>query len=235
MGGKTNHLMGFLCLLILLLTATTTKAGPRDSLWNQVDEAIEKGLPQTAITVLDQIIPKAMADQAHAEATKAICLKIALKGQIQGGKFEEMIVLLQVEIDQAPALMKSVMEVVLAHWYWEYFQQNRWRIIQRTQIAEPSGADLATWDLSRILTEIDLHFTFALSADQQLKAIPIEEYDDLLEKGTAPDAGQGPGRHSGTEKGRRDHPQIRAAASPSIPSTPHGAGKRKETDRSGAP
>jgi hypothetical protein len=54
-----------------------------------VDEAIEKGLPQTAIAVLDQIIPRALEDQAYAEATKAICLKIALEGQIQGGKVEE--------------------------------------------------------------------------------------------------------------------------------------------------
>jgi uncharacterized protein YfaS (alpha-2-macroglobulin family) len=188
MRGKANHLMVLLCLLFLSVTASTTIAGPRDSLWSQVDEAMEKGLPQTAITVLDQIIPEAMTDQAHAEATKAICLKITLKGLIQGFKFEEMIVLLKAEIDEAPVLMKPVMEAVLAHWYWEYYQQNQWRIIQRTQTSEPSGADFTTWDLPRILTEIDLHFTLALSADQQLKAIPIEEYDDLLEKGTVPDS-----------------------------------------------
>ena len=187
MGGKANHLRGLLCLLLLLITASTATAGPRDSLWSQVDEAIEKGLPRTAITVLGQIIPEALVDQAHAEATKAICLKITLEGRIQGGKVEEMIVLLQLDIDQAPAPMKSVMETILAHWYWEYFQQNRWRIIQRTQTAEPPGADFTTWDLPRILTEIDVHFTIALSAEQELKAIPIEEYDDLLEKGTVPD------------------------------------------------
>ena len=188
MGGKTNHLRRLLCLLFILITASTTKAGPRDSLWSQVDQAIEKGLPRTAITVLDQINPEALADQAHSEATRAICLKITLEGRIQGHRIEEMIVLLQIEIDEdPPAPMKSVMETVLAHWYWEYFQQNRWRIIERTQTAEPPGADFTTWDLPRILAEIDLHFTLALSADQQLKAIPIGEFDDLLEKGTVPD------------------------------------------------
>ncbi|MCP4263273.1 MAG: hypothetical protein GY774_38055 [Planctomycetes bacterium] len=187
MGGKTNHLIWLLSLLLLLVIASTTTAGPRDSLWSQVNEAIEKGLPRTAITVLEQIIPEAMADQAHAEATKAICLKIKLQGRIQGYWIEEMIVLLEIEIDEAEAPMKSVMETILAHWYWEYFQQNRWRIIERTQTAEPPGADFTTWDLPRILAEIDLHFTIALSEDQQLKAIPIEQYDDLLEKGTLPD------------------------------------------------
>jgi hypothetical protein len=152
-----------------------------------VDEAMEKGLPQTAIAVLDQIIPAALQDQAYAEATKAICLKIVLEGRIQGGKAEEMIVRLETEIAEAPDPMKPVMEAILAHWYWQYFQQNRWRFLERTQTAEPPGADFTTWDLSRILAEIDRHFTLALVAEQELKAIPIDQYDDLLEKGTVPD------------------------------------------------
>lgn len=187
MGGKTNHLICLLSLLLIVVIADTTMADPRDSLWSQVDQAIEKGLPRTAITVLDQIIPEALTDHAYAEATKAICLKIEMEGRIQGGNIGEMIVLLQIEIDEAPTPMKSVMETILAHWFWEYFQQNRYRIIERTQTAEPPGADFTTWDLPRILAEIDLHFTSALSADQQLKAIPIEEFDYLLEKGTVPD------------------------------------------------
>jgi uncharacterized protein YfaS (alpha-2-macroglobulin family) len=189
MRGKTNHARRLLCVLLILLAAGQLFAAePRDSLWNQVDEAIQKRLPRTAITILDEIIPGALEDQAYAEATKAICLKISLEGQIQGGKAEEQIVLLETEIAEAPEPMKPVMETILAHWYWQYFQQNSWRFIQRTQTAEPPGADITTWDLPRILAEIDRHFTLALDAAQQLKAIPINEYDDLLEKGTVPDS-----------------------------------------------
>jgi hypothetical protein len=38
------------------------------------------------------------------------------------------------------------------------------------------------------MAEIDAHFMLALQAEQQLKAIPIEEWNDLLEKGTVPDS-----------------------------------------------
>jgi hypothetical protein len=131
-----------LTAMIVGVVVCASIAGPRDSLWAQVDEAIGKGLPQTAQSVLDQIIPGALEDQAYAEATKAICLKIALEGQIQGDKPEEMIVLLQDEIASAPEAMKPVMETVLAHWYWLYFQGNRWRFIQRTQTAEPPGESM---------------------------------------------------------------------------------------------
>ena len=50
------------------------------------------------------------------------------------------------------------MDAILAHWYWQYFQQNRWRFMQRTATAAPPGDDILTWDLARILAEIDKQF-----------------------------------------------------------------------------
>ena len=188
MRGKAGHVAWLSGLALMLLAANLSAAEPRDTLWIQVNDAINAGLPRTAIAVLDQIIPGAIADQAHAEATKAICLKIVLEGRIEGNKLEEMIVRLQPQIATAPEPMKPVMETVLAHWYWRYFQLNRWRFIQRTRTAEPPGADLTTWDLPRILAEIDKHFTLGLAADQLLKAVPVAEWDDLLERGTVPDS-----------------------------------------------
>ena len=175
-------------VIIIVAVVNLCAAGPRDGLWRQVDDAIDRGLPQTAIGHLDQIIPGALEDQAHAEAIKGICLKIALEGQIQGGKAEEKIIRLQNEIAQAPEPMRPVMEAILAHWYWEYFQQNRWRFVQRTATAEAPGEDFTTWDLPRILAVIDHHFGMALAAHEDLKVIPIALYDDLLERGTVPDA-----------------------------------------------
>jgi hypothetical protein len=174
-------------IILLFIGTSVCLAGTRDALWTQVQDAINKGLPQTAIKLLDEIIPGALADQAWAEATKAICLKIDQNGIIQGGKAEEMIVQLQAEIAAAQEPMKPVMEAVLGHWYWQYFQQNRWRFLQRTQTAEPPGADITTWDLATILAEIDRHFTLALEAEAALKATPIGVWDFLIEKGTVPD------------------------------------------------
>ncbi|MCX7009036.1 MAG: hypothetical protein NTY53_17610, partial [Kiritimatiellaeota bacterium] len=119
---------------------------------------------------------------------KAICMKIAMEGQVEGNKAEEKIVRLQAEVAKAPAEMQPMMEAVLAHWYWQYFQQNRWRFQQRTQTAASPGADIQVWDLARILAEIDKHFSTALTGERLLKATPIAQFNDLLDKGTVPDA-----------------------------------------------
>jgi hypothetical protein len=177
----------FLALALIMATSFSLRAGTRDDLWRQVNDAVQKGLPKTAITNLEPIITGALQDRAYAEATKAIAKKIVLEGNIQGNKPDEKIVRLEAEMARAPKEMAPVLETLLAHWYWQYFQQNRWRFMQRTATAQAPGKDFTTWDLPRLFAEIDRHFQQSLAAEKILKAAPISAWDDLIEKGTMPD------------------------------------------------
>jgi hypothetical protein len=163
-------------------------AGPRDGQWKKVDEAAQKGLPKTAIDALDPIIKEALADKAYAEATRAIVRRTVLEGTIQGDKPEERIMRLESEMGRAPKEITPLLETILAHWYWQYFQQNRWRFMRRTATAHTPGRDFTTWDLPRLFAEIDKHFQKALANAHILKHRPIATFDDLLEKGSLPDA-----------------------------------------------
>lgn len=160
----------------------------RDAQWKKVDEAIQKGLPRTAIEALEPIIQGALQDKAYGEATKALARKIVLEGNIQGNKPEEKIVRLEAEIAKAPKEMAPMLETILANWYWHYFQNNRWRFMQRAATAQAPGKDFTTWDLPRLFAEIDRHFQAALGAAEALKQTPVSAFNDLLQKGTMPDA-----------------------------------------------
>ncbi|MBI2929110.1 MAG: hypothetical protein HYY24_25885 [Verrucomicrobia bacterium] len=176
-------------ILVLMIAANTIlAAAPRDAQWKRVEEAMNKGLPKTAIEELEPIIKAALADKAWAEATKAIARKIALEGTIQGNKPEEKITRLEAEIAKAPKDIVPALDTVLANWYWHYFQANRWRFMRRTATAQAPGKDFTTWDLPRLFAEIDKQFGKALAAERELKTIPIATFDELLEKGTLPDA-----------------------------------------------
>jgi uncharacterized protein YfaS (alpha-2-macroglobulin family) len=172
----------------LLLATTAYAASPRDAQWKKVQDAINQGLPKTAITNLEPIITGALKDRAYAEAAKAIGKKIVLEGNIQGNKPEEKITRLEAEIVKAPAEMVPILDTLQAHWYWQYFQQNRWRFMQRTATAQAPGKDFTTWDLPRLFTEIDRQFQKALAAAPTLKATRISVWDDLLVRGTMPDS-----------------------------------------------
>jgi hypothetical protein len=170
-----------------VLVMVSTAQPPRPEQWKKVDEAVGKGLPRTAIKELEPIIESALKDKAYPEAIKAICKKIVLEGNIEGNKPEEKITRMQAAIATAPAEMHPVMNAVLGHWYWHYYLQNRWRIQQRSNAGDTTGSDVTTWDHQRIVTEIDRVFDKALSAEKELKATPIAQYDVLLDKGTIPD------------------------------------------------
>jgi tetratricopeptide (TPR) repeat protein len=183
------------CLLILsmlLLHSNALAAAPppvpRSELWQQVEEAEAKDRPKTAVEILERIIISARADGKFPEAIKALAKKITAEGQIQGSRAEEQITRLEQVIQDWPQEARPILETVLAHWYWNYFQQNQWRFLQRTGTGESPGDDIQTWDLPRILAEIDGHFTAALKADAMLKGIAIADWGDFLQKGTLPDS-----------------------------------------------
>jgi hypothetical protein len=64
---------------------------------------------------------------------------------------------------------------------------NRWRFMQRTTTAMPSGEDFTTWDLKRLFAHVSATFDRALAEPARLKQTPIAAFDALLEKGTVPD------------------------------------------------
>ncbi len=169
------------------MTATGSYGASRDSLWKEVDDAVKKGLPKTAIEKLEPIIQGALREKAFGEAAKGIARKIVLEGTIQGNKPEEKITRLEVEIGKAPTEIVPLLETILANWYWHYFQNNRWRFMQRTQTAQAPGKDFTTWDLPRLFAEMDRRFQKSLAHADTLKKTPIATFDDLLQKGTLPD------------------------------------------------
>jgi len=176
--------------LTLLYAAAPAKAPQLSKAghWKAYDAALKKGLPKTAITHLEPIIKETLAQKQYAEAIKAIGKKLSLEGTIQGNKAQEKIRRLEAEIAKAPKEMVPVMDAVLANWYWHYFQQNRWRFVQRTRTGAAAGKDFETWDLPRIFTEIDKQFTKALAGKAVLQKTPVADYNDLLQKGTQPDS-----------------------------------------------
>src|SRR6266480_3937532 len=149
-------------LLTFTLNVSISFASSRDAQWKEVEEAVIKGLPKTAIEKLEPIIQGALKDKAWGEATKAIARRIVLEGNIQGNKPEEKIARLEAEIAKAPKEIAPLLDTLKPNGNWHYFQNNRWRFMQRTQSAQAPGNDFTTWDLPRLFAEIDKQFQKAM-------------------------------------------------------------------------
>jgi len=155
--------------------------------WKEVEQATAKGRPRTALKALAPILETARRRGDWAQWTKAVIRRVVLEAEIQGGAPEEKIRRLAPEIDKAPEPVRPLLEAVQAHWFWQYFQRNRWRILQRSATAEPPGEDFTTWDIKRLFAEIDRRFARALGQAALLKEIPVAEFDGFLLPGSLPD------------------------------------------------
>lgn len=177
-----------LAVVVLVVGAVqpASSAENLESLWRKVDDAQRNGLPKTAVTHLKKIVPLAVKHEEYGQALKALCKQLVFEANIQGNKPEEKITRLHQEIKQAPENLRILMKLVLARWYWHYYEQNRWRFQQRTETAGMSETDFTTWDLPKLFNQIDEFYTEVLSHESRLKGMSMDVFQDFFTRGNLP-------------------------------------------------
>ncbi len=161
-----------------------TPAVDTAQLWKEVDDATNRGLPKTAIEKLKPLIDTALAAGDHDAAIKAISTKIVLESNIEGNQPGERITRMKAAIAAAPEPMKPVMNAIMANWFWNYFQQNRWQFDGRTQTETVPSDDFTTWSLPQLIGEVANQFELALGNPEPLQAASIAQFKEILEAGT---------------------------------------------------
>lgn len=145
------------CMLGLVLT---TFGESVTSLWSQVEGAMKKDLPKTAMESLAKIATKSIQEKQWDDALVALAQQAILEGQIEEGeKPYGPLMRLEATRKQAPDALKPLFDALIAEWYWAYFADNRWRFAQRTEVSEgDEGNDIDAWSLPRMLREVDARF-----------------------------------------------------------------------------
>jgi len=156
------------------------------ALWQEVDAALEKGLPQSAEKILRQIHALALEQKAWGEALHALSSRISCQGTVSGNKPAEKIKILKTEIEKAPAEMRPLMQLMLTQWYWQYYSRERWRFLNRSSTDKLDDDDFTTWDLRKLFGEISGLFQSVLKEEEKLQAQPIKPYASTLDMGNMP-------------------------------------------------
>ena len=176
----------FLSLFLSFFITLPSFAQTRQDLWRQIEEAKSKGLPQTAIESLNPLYEQAIKDGDMTDAVKALCEKIVLEGNIQGNKPEEKIIRLEEEIKKADASIRPLLNIILAKWYWHYYNRNSYRFINRSQTEGLESKDFTTWDLPKLFGHIGELYENVLNEEQKLKKLPIKTLEGFLQQGNQP-------------------------------------------------
>ncbi|MDZ7742661.1 MAG: MG2 domain-containing protein [Bacteroidota bacterium] len=151
-------------------------------LWKQADDFLQDGLPRSASDVVDKIYLKARQEQNPPMFIKAVLYRIRVLSDYEEDFKLRIIADLNKDIDQADFPENAVLHSILASLYHDYYQQNRYKFMDRSETEKVDKDDIETWDLRHIMDKIGGHYRASLARAAYLKKIPVRDYTSILEK-----------------------------------------------------
>ncbi|MEI7982645.1 MAG: MG2 domain-containing protein, partial [Bacteroidota bacterium] len=151
------------------------------NLWKTVDSLADLGQPKTALEIVNTIVIRTKNDNNYPQFLKAILYRIRLNSDFQEDFLNQTITDLHSELQQAGEPVASVLHSILAEVYWKYYQNNAWRLRDRTRSEMMKSDSLATWDLNSLIAAIANEYLLSLANPAVTQAIPIESYTAILE------------------------------------------------------
>ena len=172
-------LISFCTLNISLLAQSKTDFYSKN--WKSVDSLAEQGLVRQALEKTEAIYAKAKTDENHVHQIKALTYKFRYQSQIVEKSDSLNIREMEAAISQANQPAKSILQSILADMYKEYYQRNRYRILNRTALSEQTD-DFQTWDAKTLLNKAtDLYFA-SLEEEEILQKESLKAYEPILIK-----------------------------------------------------
>ncbi|RMF60481.1 MAG: hypothetical protein D6748_03970, partial [Calditrichaeota bacterium] len=148
--------------------------------WEKVDSLQSKGLPKSALKIVKEIYQEAKKKKLAAQQIKALIYRAGLTASFEEEGLIKAIQEFERELKSSSFPVTPVLQSMLAELYWQYYQQNRYIILDRTVVREFQESDIRTWDARKFVEKvIQLHLA-ALKEAPKLQHIRINIFDDIL-------------------------------------------------------
>jgi len=154
-----------------------------DRSWHKVDSLQKKGLPKSALAIVNRLYEKAKADNNPGQLVKAVIHRLKFTAYTEEDAFVLSLIDLKKEVAKAGYPARPVLHSMLAEMYWAYYQQNRYRFLHRTATQEFEANDIRTWDLRKLVEQVQTHYTLSLEAPDQLRKTPVSIYNAIVVPG----------------------------------------------------
>src|SRR6185312_12953817 len=151
--------------------------------WKKVENLQKQGLTKTALQEVENIYNSAKKNNNDAQIVKTLLFKINLQQNIEEDASVKSIDSIENEIAIAKEPAKSILQSTAAQLYWNYFQQNRYKIYQRTNTINFDKKDIATWTSDELNQKIAELYLASLKNEKLLQQTKLEPFDAIISKG----------------------------------------------------
>ncbi|MFT6054852.1 MAG: TonB-dependent SusC/RagA subfamily outer membrane receptor [Roseivirga sp.] len=150
-----------------------------DKAWDVVTRLEVQGLPKSAVVKVDSIYAAAQASNSKEQIVKSILYQSKFILLLKEDAQSIVVAKLRDAISESSKPEINILHGVLAKLYLNYFQANRWQLIKRTKISNPSD-DFLTWDSETLMDTITFHYEKSLDFDRENLLTPAYQYEILL-------------------------------------------------------
>jgi hypothetical protein len=165
-------------------TPVATASEYYNQLWKEVSSYQRKGLPKSALKVVNRVYRIAKEENNAGQLVKALLHRVRYLQEVEEDTFVKIQKNLSDELKNSRFPVTPVLHSLLAEQYWTYYQNNRYRLLRRTTTADNfKQEDLRTWDAKRIVDAVMKHYSKSLEQTPQSKKTKIDLFDVILHKG----------------------------------------------------
>ncbi|MCC7301738.1 MAG: hypothetical protein IT233_03755 [Bacteroidia bacterium] len=148
--------------------------------WKRVDSLTTKGLYRKALERVEMIYSQAKKDKNDPQVIKSIMHRMKFERYVEEFDQERALNDLQKELNGSKFPLKNMLHSIIAETYWNYYQSNRWKFIERSVTVNFKPEDVATWDLSHLVDQVFKHHRASLENTDSLKRTPVGYFEPVL-------------------------------------------------------
>ncbi|MDR3094142.1 MAG: hypothetical protein LBU62_05820 [Bacteroidales bacterium] len=178
---KYLSIVGILCLLFACTGNLGAQVRSTNAFrWDDVEKLIDDGLPQSALVEIDNLYRSALADKEYGHLLKAIKYRIRCQQMTEEQSEMAIIRSLIEDSNQVPYPAKAVIYSLTGEAYRDFYYHNRWKLTDRTTVADANRDDIYTWSASQLIDEMSRYLLLSLSDPDMLKKTSVSAYKEVL-------------------------------------------------------
>jgi len=151
--------------------------------WKTVDSLNRKGLPKSALEVVEKIYEKAKANKDNDQILKAVVHRMKYINASEEKAFTRLLNDVDKEIAESIFPNQNMLHSMKAEMYWMYYNNNRYKILRRTNTMGYKSDDIETWTLDQLTDKVIKHYLASLENKDSLFKTDIKVYDEIIKFG----------------------------------------------------
>jgi hypothetical protein len=180
---KTLSFLAIFLFAFVMISHSQATVRTYETEWKKVQTFAKKNLPKSAFEEVKKIYALAKKDKQDAQMIKALVYMTGL--QSENRENNEMISIreIEAEIIQSKQPVTSILKNILAELYWNYFQQHRYQLYNRTKTYNYQKFDITSWDAEDFHKKISELYLESIQNERILQQTKLETFEPIIVKG----------------------------------------------------